>query len=238
MEKSFQKRSRIFKLGTAFIIFWSAIVGFFNIAVFYWFGIPIIGLLSGIVLVWIAKESVKTKLLLTIIPIPIIMASFCLFYLLLPRAEPETFLIPQNFRGQFEVIFNEPCGQTILYENDRRIYKIPENGVLITDAKPTFGVINRKFYLVDENNNQTRLLEFHWHKFTEEKGDWHWTFSSPKLSKTLVGFIKEPANLNHLIFTVSDYESLEKESQETREERQKSFQNRIGFLLKECRQNH
>lgn len=232
--KIFQKRSLIFKTGVILIAFWSIFIGFFNIAVLYWFGIPILGLFLGIVLVWVAKVNVKSKFFLTIIPIPIILTAFFIFYLLLPRAEPETFLIPQNFRGQFEIIFNEPCGQTIPYEKGRRIYQFPDNGILITNAKQTFGVIDRKFYLINEKVNQTQLSEFHRTNFEKEQNDWHWTFSRTKLSKNLVGVINHPSNINYLIFTVSDYESLETESKEIRDEKQKSFQNMVNALLKEC----
>lgn len=237
-EKIFQKRSRIFKTGVVLIVFWSAFIGFFNIAVLYWLGVPILGLLLGIVLVWISKENIKTKLLLTIAPISIILAAFFIFYLLLPRAEPETFLIPQNFRGQFEIIFNESCGQTISYARGRRIYQIPHNGILVTNAKETFGVVDRKFYLIDDNGNEIQLPEFHWSKFEEEQNDWHWTFSRTKLSKNLVGVISNPSNINYLSFTISDYQSLENESKEIKDEKQKSFQSMIEVLLRECRKTH
>lgn len=237
-EKIFQSQNRIFKTGVVLIIFWSAFIGFFNIAVLYWFGIPILGLLLGIFLVWVAKETVKTKLLLTIIPPPIILAAFFIFYLFLPRAEPETFLIPQNFRGQFAIIFNEACGQTISYEKGRRIYQIPDNGILMTNANRTFGVIDHKFYLIDENGNQIQLPEFHWSKFEEEQNDWHWTFSKTKLSKNLFGVINHPSNINYLIFTVSDYQSLENESEEIKDEKRKEFQSIVDNLLKECRKTH
>ena len=234
-EKLFQKQSRIFKAGVIIIFFCSAVIGFFNIAIFFWFGIPILGLLLGLIFVWLSKEKIKTKILFTLAPIPIILAAFYLFYLLLPKAEPEIFLIPQNFRGRFEIIFNQPCGETIPYENGGRIYKIPDNGVIITSAGQTFGVIDRKFYLIDENENRSELPEFHWSKFEQERNDWHWTFSGIEINKQTVGVDNHPGIVNYLIFTVSDYASLEKETEETKKEKQKSFQDKIKVLLGECR---
>lgn len=233
-DKNFQEQNWIFRTGVILIVFWSIVTGVLNFGVLYLFGIPLLGLLLGIIFVWFAKANVKTKILLTFLPIPIILS---IFFLLLEinKAEPETFLIPQNFRGQFEIVFNEPCGHTILYEKGRRIYQIPDNGVLITNAKQTFGVIDRKFYSVDENGNQAELPEFHWNRFEEEKGDWHWTFSRTKLSNDLVGVMNNPGIINYLIFTVSDYQSLEKESKDIKEEKRKSFQEVIDALLKECR---
>ncbi|HXG84865.1 MAG TPA: hypothetical protein VNI84_12655 [Pyrinomonadaceae bacterium] len=235
-EKIFQKRSWVFKTGVGFVIFWSFVIGFFNIAVLYLFGIPILALLLGIILVWVSKEIVKTKLLLTFIPIPIILLSFFLFYLLLPKAEPETFLILQNFRGQFVIIFDEPCGQPINYENERRIYRIPNDGILITNSKKTMGVIDRKFYLVDENGNQTEMPEFHWSKFEEEQKDWHWAFSKTKLSKSLVGVFW--AYRRDFSFIIWDYYSLEAQDKQIKEEKQKLFQNTLDSQLKNCRESY
>lgn len=235
MKKTFQKRSALFKIGVGFIVFWSAVIGFFNVAVFYWFGIPILGLLLGIIFVWFSKENIKAKLLSTLISFPVILAAFGLFFLILPKAEPETFFIPQNFRGQFEVIFDEPCGQSLNYENGRRIYRIPDGGVLITNAKQTMGVIDRKFYLKDDAGGETELPEFHWSKFEREKDDWHWSFSKTNLSKDLVGIFW--AYQNNFSFIVSDYEALEQENKSTKAEKQKLFQNTADSLLKECRKN-
>jgi hypothetical protein len=233
-EKIFQKRSRIFKVGIILIIFFSAVIGFFNIAVLYWFGLPILGLLAGTIAVWFSKESIKTKILSSILPLPIILFSFFLFYLLLPKAEPETILLPQNFRGHLVVVFDEPCGQSLAYEKGRRIYRIPNNGILIINAKQTFGVIDRKFYLVDENGNKVEMPEFHWSKFEQEQNDWHWTFSSTKLSKNLIGVFW--AYTNRFSFIVSDYLSLEEQNVETLEKRQKAFSENIETILKQCRQ--
>lgn len=199
----------------------------------YWLGIPILALLFGIVLVWISKENLKTKLLSTFLALPIILASFSLFCLLLPKAESETFLIPQNFRGQFQIAFDESCGQPTNYENGKRIYQIPDNGVLITKFKQTNGVIDRKFFLVDENGNRAEMTDFHWSNFKREQKDWHWTFSRTEPSKDAVGFFL--AYRYGLSFIVSDYLSLESEDKETKEKKQKTFQNTVDFLLKECR---
>lgn len=232
--KIFQKRSGIFKVGVTLIIFFSAVIGFFNIAVLYWFGIPILGLLAGLVLVWFANENIKIKVLSTLIPIPIILVFCFLFYLLLPKAEPETILLPRNFRGQLEIVFDEPCGQSIVYEKGRRIYHIPDNGVLIINSKQMMGVIDRKFYLTDESGNIAELPEFHWSKFEEEKHDWHWTFSNTKLSKDLVGVFW--ACTNRFSFIISNYLSLKEQNRETIEKSRKAFGENVETALKQCRQ--
>jgi hypothetical protein len=193
-----------------------------------------LGLLIGIILVWLAKINIKKKILLTLVPLPIILAGFLFFYFLLPKAEPEMFLIPQNLRGEIVVIFDENCGQHLDYENGRRIYRFPDSGVLITKSKKTMGVIDRKFYLVDENGNRIKLPEFHWNNFEEEQKDWHWLFSSTKLSKDSLGVFW--AYRNELGFVISNYKSVETTTKENREENVKQFHDTKDFLLTQCRQ--
>lgn len=230
---SFQKRSIKFKVGIALIFLFSATIGFFHIGVLYLFGIPIFGLLAGFVLIWFSKKSLKTKILSSLFPIPIIAIFFSLFYLLSPKAEPETVLIPKNFRGQFEIIFNKPCGETLPYENGRRIYKIPDNGILITNSKETFGIINRKFYLVNEKGERNQLPEFSWSNFEDEKANWLWVFSKTKLTKDLVGVFW--AYSGRFSFIISDYETLEKEDTETKLNNQENFSRQVNFQLQQCR---
>ena len=214
--------------------FWSFVVGFLNFGILYLFGVPIIGLFLGMVFLWVSRENIKDKLILIFAPIPIILASFFLFYLLLPKAEPETFLIPHNFRGYIVVVFNENCGQSLAYENGGRIYDFSKNNIVITNAKETLGVIDRKFILVDENGIRTELPEFHRDNFEEEQKDWHWLFSPTKLTRNLVGVFW--AYNNNRSFIISDYDSLERQDKEIREKAAKLFQNRLESTLKECRQ--
>ena len=230
MEQIFQKYSKQFAAGIVLTVLCSVIIGFFNIAVLYWFGIPILGLLAGLILVWSSQETVKIKLFSTFAPLPIIVFSFFLFYLLLPKAEPETFLIPQNFRGRFEIVFDEPCGQSTIYEKEHRIYTIPEDGILIFNTKRTLGVTDRKFYLIDEKGNQTELPQFHWSEFEREKEDWHWKSAKTNLSKDLVGVFW--AYTNSFSFIISDYLSLENQIKETNEKLGKEFSEKVKTAVK------
>ena len=145
-----------YKTGLFMIIFCSIVIGLLNIGVLYCFGIPIVGLLVGIIFIWAAKEKLKTKILVTFLPIPIIVGTFLLM-IQLNKAEPETFLIPQDFRGKITIFYEESCGEKPIYESGRRIYKFPENGILITNFKRTKGIIDQEFYFVDENGMRTRI---------------------------------------------------------------------------------
>jgi hypothetical protein len=46
------------------------------------------------------------------------------------KAEPETYLIPSNFVGKVNILFSRSDGVAKIYEGNRRVYKIPSNGIL------------------------------------------------------------------------------------------------------------
>lgn len=71
--------------------------------------------------------------------------------------ESETFLIPQDYRGNFVIYFEETCGTDAEYKNGKRIYRIPNDGVLITKFKREFGIVEDDFYLIDSFGNKTPL---------------------------------------------------------------------------------
>lgn len=234
-KKIFRKRSWVFTTGMAFVIFWSVVMGFLNFGVLYIFCIPILGLLVGIIFVWVAKVSLKKKLFVTAAPVLIVPSGFFLFYLLLPKAELETFLIPTDFRQQLVVVFDEPCGQTPTYENGRTIYQIPDNGILITKIPRTMGVIDRKFYLVEEDGNRMEIPEFHWDNFEKEGADWHWRFSRTQPTTDSVGVFW--AYRNDFSFIISDYAWWESSSREVKDALHNVFQTKLDLLLKQCRQS-
>ena len=74
--------------------------------------------------------------------------------------EPETYLIPKGFTGRVDVIFNQKTGVPSKYENGRRIYMIPNNGILLSQFNDEYGIVNRKYYYVDSVNNRSELPVF------------------------------------------------------------------------------
>lgn len=74
-----------------------------------------------------------------------------------PKPEPETYLIPQGFTGRVNVIFNRKDGVPPKYENERRVYEIPANGVLLTQFKDEYGFVDHRYYYVDSNGKRTPL---------------------------------------------------------------------------------
>ncbi len=69
----------------------------------------------------------------------------------------ETFLVPSGFEGRINVIFNQPNSNPIEIENDRRIYKIPSDGILITSSKLETGILNQEYYYLDSNGNKEKI---------------------------------------------------------------------------------
>ena len=70
------------------------------------------------------------------------------------NAEPETFLIPEDYSGGvIVIIFNQKNGSVKEYDEGRRIYRIPKNGILHTQFSPVEGVLNEKFFWVDKKYN-------------------------------------------------------------------------------------
>jgi hypothetical protein len=53
--------------------------------------------------------------------------------------ENETYLLPNRFMGIVTIIFNQKNGMPEKYEGDKRLYEIPDNGILITQFKQNYG---------------------------------------------------------------------------------------------------
>lgn len=67
----------------------------------------------------------------------IVVIAFAL--LLQGRAVPEIHLIPGAYAGQVTIAFRAANGEPISDEGGARLYKIPENGILLTQAAPNLG---------------------------------------------------------------------------------------------------
>lgn len=241
-EKIVEKEtSGIFITGVIFIVFCSIVTGILNIGVLYLCGIPLLGLILGIVFVWVGKVNVNLKIAATLLPLPIIILSFLLIFQI-TKAEPETFLIPKDLRGEIVVFYAESCGQPPLYENGRRIYKIPESGVLITRFKKNSGHLDQKFYLVDESKNKTEIPQFHWQDFETEQRNWKHFNSTPatELTKDSVGafwaYGAETYGIskNSLSYIIATFGYYEKDSKIRWLER-KNFTKKANALYQECR---
>jgi hypothetical protein len=77
------------------------------------------------------------------------------------QAEPETHLIPKDYKGYVIVIFDEKNGVPKKYENGSRVYEIPSDGVLRTQFRKQKGWIapgKVNYYYYD--NSERQKLEY------------------------------------------------------------------------------
>jgi hypothetical protein len=104
------------------------------------------------------------------------------------RAEPEIYLIPYNFQGEVNIIFNQDgiaqkykneynrdsiympkIGAAKKYENRYRVYEIPSSGILLTQFKANSGWhIDRKYFYVDSLGNRFPLKIFEFKHFKQD----------------------------------------------------------------------
>jgi len=112
----------------------------------------------------IPKSHVGRSTLTRIFLFPVILVGTVIgMYLLsfawsyLNRPEKETYLIPENFKGEFRIVYGEKCGVIPRSEQGRRILEIPSNGVLIIQPEFEAGIIDNEYYLVDRDGHRTKL---------------------------------------------------------------------------------
>lgn len=74
------------------------------------------------------------------------------------KRSPNTYLIPQNYVGWVQIIYNQEGLNAIEKDNGRNIFTIPESGVLKTSTPDAeYGVASDEFYYYDEQNKQHKL---------------------------------------------------------------------------------
>jgi hypothetical protein len=74
------------------------------------------------------------------------------------RAEPETYLIPTGYVGTITIAFNAANGRPLAREGDARLYQIPENGILLSQAAPNTGLSPIwKFFAVAANAERSPI---------------------------------------------------------------------------------
>ncbi len=74
--------------------------------------------------------------------------------------EPEIYLIPEGFVGQFYLISSIPGGQEQEHEGDTRVYHIPEDGFLLMQSDQNGGRIGNdrvRFFYTDENGDRSEI---------------------------------------------------------------------------------
>jgi len=229
-----------FTIGLILTIVFSLLIGFLHVGVLYLFGIPILGLLAGLLLIWLSNVSTRTKALISILPLPIITISF-IFFLYAGTAAGETFLIPANYRGEIVVFYEEACGESAHFEDGRRIYRLGDDGVLITQHTKNRGFLNRKFFLVDQEGNIEEIPAFGRQDFETEKKEWRTRATRPDLSKETVGMFwaygteMYVTSRNSISYIVASYNEFESGDAQSKFQERKRFTARAAEILDNCR---
>lgn len=73
------------------------------------------------------------------------------------KAEDTVRLIPESYEGSVLIIFNQEDGEPKEYEEGKRVYRIPENGVLKTRFEPNYGMQNHQFFYLNKEGNRTEI---------------------------------------------------------------------------------
>ena len=242
MIQNLAKTQKSFITGAVLCVLSSIVIGVFNVGVLYLFGIPILTFLAGLVLVWFSKIQFGAKVAATLIPIPVAILSFFVAFQI-NKAEPETFLIPQDFRGEIVVFYDEPCGKLPVHRNGRRVYEISSDGVIITQFKKNDGYLDRNFCFSDSERSETEIPYFHRQDFETERMEWSSSHSSPleDFTKETIGAFWNSsetymASRNSLSFMITNFGYYGRDQKDVWFER-KEFAKKAVQLLKQCRED-
>jgi hypothetical protein len=160
------KRKKIFIIGIVFIILGAGAATLSPYTLYFYY-VPLWIFLLGLLLVWASDRYVKTKIIWTLTPF-IFYATFQFSWYQFNKAPAETFLIPQEFRGKIHIHFNKPCGQVPEVADDRRQYKIPATGILLSQFPDKQGFIDQQYFLVDSLGKHILLPSLNVQDYNEE----------------------------------------------------------------------
>src|SRR5579872_1899917 len=124
--------------------------------------------------------------------------------------EAESYYIPESFKGRVNIIFNQSKGESSTYENGRRVYQVPANGILLTQFKDEYGIVDHQYYYIDGRGNKKPLPIF---KYEYNKdGSTKWIIKDKYeigifLDGTTGGYGN--SNIKYQEFIVSDYATLD-----------------------------
>lgn len=135
----------------------------------------------------------------------LILFSSIYFFASCQTAEPETFIIPDGYKGKVMIVFEKPNGVTPKFERNRRIYEIPKSGILVTQFKINEGFMNRQFYYIDSFNQRIPIKYFKNEKEAELTSEVGIFYSG---TAGVYGNSGDPHSVVYQEFIVSDYKSL------------------------------
>jgi hypothetical protein len=117
------------------------------------------------------------------------------------EAEDTIRLIPEGYQGTVLIIFNQEDGTPKEYEGGKRVYKIPENGILKTQFKPNYGVQKHEFFYVNNKGERTEIpfvVTQNEKEFSEKSNDKIYAY----LEQTLGKVEKYDPKTKELLYTI------------------------------------
>ncbi len=72
----------------------------------------------------------------------------------LDRSQPEVYLIPEGYVGRVLIVYGQPNGRPFEYDGEARLFRIPENGVLLVQPARMDGSAT-EFWYVDQQLRRT-----------------------------------------------------------------------------------
>ena len=65
-------------------------------------------------------------------------------------AEPETHLIPEGYTGYVYIVQSDSLGEPEQFDEGRRLYRVPADGLLLTQFGSNDGIIDQQYFYVGE----------------------------------------------------------------------------------------
>lgn len=149
-------------IGLIYILFGMVMNGWMIIDQWWPTGIFLIAVGIGIVLLFINVLTVNipySKLWQTLIGLAPIIAFNIMIHV--NQASEDIFIIPEQFKGIITVVYGQENGSEKEFEDRKRLYRIPENGLLKTQfelkgASFTFG----EYYFEANQGQRTKIESF------------------------------------------------------------------------------
>jgi len=80
-------------------------------------------------------------------------------------SEQEIIIAPRDYKGYILVIFNQENGQPIKYEGKKRVYEIPQNGILKTQFSINSGLGEPPIFYYEKIAPESRLPSSMFYEF-------------------------------------------------------------------------
>jgi hypothetical protein len=95
----------------------------------------------------------KKYLSISLTFLPVLVFALMGLIIFLSFAKREIYLIPDNLEGEVIVVFDQPDGEPEKYLDKKRLYEIPDDGILYTQFKWNSGMHNREFHFQSNMKN-------------------------------------------------------------------------------------